>query len=205
MLGDSFKRLGRRLAERIASGLALTGITPNTLTILGFVLNGVVGAILAFGYLGIGGVLVLVVGAMDTLDGALARITGRVSSFGAFLDSTLDRYSEAAIFLGLLIWYGRQEDLQGTILTYAVVVGSLMVSYTRARAEGLGLRCEVGLLARPERIVLLGIGLILNQILFGQALLVALWILAILTNFTALQRIVHVWRLTQGETQDKRG
>lgn len=160
-------------------------------TVLGFLLNVAVGAVLAMGYIALGGVLVLVVGLLDTFDGALARVTGKVSSFGAFLDSTLDRYSEAAVFLGLLIWYGRINDLQATLLIYAVVVGSLMVSYTRARAEGLGLRCEVGLLARPERIALLGLGLIVNQAV------IVLWILAIFTNVTALQRILHVWAITK--------
>ncbi len=205
MFGDSIKRLGRRFAERIVRVLAFTGVTPNTLTVLGFVLNIIVGAVLAFGYITLGGILLLIVSAADTLDGAMARISGKVTPFGAFLDSTLDRYSEAVIFLGLLLWYGRKDDLQMTILIYAVIVGSLMVSYTRARAEGLGLRCEVGLLARPERIVLLGIGLILQQTVFHQALLVVLWILAIFTNFTALQRIIHVWKITQTGADSNRG
>lgn len=192
---DSLKQRGRRVAEQIARVLAATGITPNTLTILTFFLNVGVGVILALGYIAIGGALVIVVGALDSLDGGLARVTGKVSTFGAFLDSTLDRYSEAVIFLGLLLWYVGAGDRQVPVLIFAVLVGSIMVSYTRARAEGLGLRCEVGLLARPERIVLLGLGLIVGQVS------IVLWILAVLTNLTALQRIIHVWRMTKEQAE----
>ncbi len=175
--------------------LASTGITPNWLTTIGFVLNIAVGVVLALGYIRIGGVLVLVFGTFDMLDGALARISGKASTFGAFLDSTLDRYSEAVVLFGLLFWYGQQGNLTVVLLAYATIVGSVMVSYTRARAEGLGLQCEVGLLARPERIALLGIGLILDQAL------IVLAILALFTNVTALQRVIHVWKLTSGKAE----
>ncbi|MCL5264259.1 MAG: CDP-alcohol phosphatidyltransferase family protein [Chloroflexi bacterium] len=195
MFADSIKRLGRRTAERIAGLLASTGITPNWLTTIGFVLNIAVGVVLALGYIRIGGVLVLVFGTFDMLDGALARISGKASTFGAFLDSTLDRYSEAVVLFGLLFWYGQQGNLTVVLLAYATIVGSVMVSYTRARAEGLGLQCEVGLLARPERIALLGIGLILDQAL------IVLAILALFTNVTALQRVIHVWKLTSGKAE----
>lgn len=190
---DSLKGQARRAAEPIGRALARLGITPNALTTLGCLLNFGVGAVLALGYSQIGGVLVLVVGAFDMLDGAVARATDRATTFGAFLDSTLDRYSEAAVFLGILVEGARRGDLQIVLLTYAAAIGSLMVSYARARAEGLGLRGDVGWLQRPERIVLLGFGLI-----FGLTV-PALAILAILTNVTAIQRIVHVHRLTQGK------
>ena len=176
----------RRRAIPIGRGLSRLGITPNFLTVTGCLLNFGVGAVLAFGYDLIGGVLVLVVGAFDMLDGALARATNRSTRFGAFLDSTLDRYSEAAVFLGILASAATRGDVAIVLLTYTAAVGSLMVSYARARAEGLGLSCEVGMLQRPERIILLGLGLI-----FGLTL-PALVILAVLTNVTAIQRILHV-------------
>jgi CDP-diacylglycerol--glycerol-3-phosphate 3-phosphatidyltransferase len=187
---SQIKQTAKRLAESVARGLAGTGVSPTQLTLLGFALNLIVAAILATGSLAIGGVLILVVGLFDTLDGALARVANRATTFGAFLDSTLDRYSEAAILLGLLYEAGRRSDLTATTLIFVAIVGSLMVSYTRARAEGLGLDCEVGVAPRPERIVLLGLGLIVGLEI------PALAILAVITNVTAVQRIIHIYRLT---------
>jgi CDP-diacylglycerol--glycerol-3-phosphate 3-phosphatidyltransferase len=123
------------------------------------------------------------------LDGALARATDRKSAFGAFFDSTVDRYSEALILLGLLLYYERLGTMRWEIpLVYLSIVGSLMVSYTRARAEALGFKGKAGLLARPERIILLAIGLIAGWLSF------ALGVLAIFTNFTVAQRVYYVWR-----------
>jgi CDP-diacylglycerol--glycerol-3-phosphate 3-phosphatidyltransferase len=138
------------------------------------------------------GILLIVAAIFDAIDGALARLLNRVTRFGAFLDSTMDRFSEAALFLGVLIhfYYGRGTATE-VILCYVTIVGSLMVSYTRARAEGLGVSVRGGLLTRFERMVILIIGLLLNQ------LTVALWILAPLTNFTALQRVWLVWWATR--------
>ena len=127
------------------------------------------------------------------MDGTLARLAGRRSRFGAFLDSTVDRLSEAAIYLGLLVHYTQQGGRQESFLIYATIVGSLMVSYARARAECIGIECKMGILTRFERAVVLVVGLILNQ------MLITLWIMAILSNFTALQRMYHVWRATGGE------
>jgi len=189
---DRVKARARTGAEPVGRALARTGITPNALTVIGCILSFGVGAVLALGYQWQGGILVLVAGAFDTLDGALARASGRVTTFGAFLDSTLDRYSEAAIFLGILADAARRGDVQVVLLTYAAAIGSLMVSYARARAEGLGLRGDVGWLQRPERVVVLGLGLILGLVV------PALWVLAILTNLTAVQRILHVRNLTRG-------
>ena len=143
--------------------------------------------------------LVLVAGLFDALDGSLARTMGRSSRFGAFLDSTLDRFSEATVYLGLLIYYTRQGAREETVLIYATIVGSLMVSYARARAEGIGVECKVGLLTRLERVGLLVIGLVINQVRW------TLWILAIFTNFTALQRMWHVWRSTDGQPRGEIG
>jgi CDP-diacylglycerol--glycerol-3-phosphate 3-phosphatidyltransferase len=176
----------RRRAVPIGRWLSRLGITPNSLTVAGCLLNFGVGAVLTLGYNQIGGVLVLVVGAFDMLDGALARAAGKSTRFGAFLDSTLDRYSEAAVFLGILASAAARADLTVVLLTYAAAVGSLMVSYARARAECLGISCDVGWLQRPERVILLGLGLILGLTLPVLA------ILAVLTNVTAIQRILHV-------------
>lgn len=146
-----------------------------------------------------GGLLVLFAGSFDTLDGALARATNRVTNFGKFFDSTMDRFSEAVIFLGIAVGFLRDSyvdtaEVAGVALSFLVMIGSIMISYARARAEGLDLDCEVGWLQRPERILILGVGLLLPQSL----LLLVLLVLAILTHVTVGQRIAHVRRLTQG-------
>jgi CDP-diacylglycerol--glycerol-3-phosphate 3-phosphatidyltransferase len=186
---DRFKAPAKQVAETIVRGLAWTGVSPSQLTIIGFVLNLVVGAVLALGFLPLGGALSLLAGAFDTLDGALARVANRSTTFGAFLDSTVDRFSEAAILLGLLVDASRRGDVAASSLAFLVVVGSLMVSYTRARAEGLRLKCEVGIAPRPERVLILGIGLMAGLELPALALL------AFLTYVTAVQRILHVRHL----------
>ncbi len=175
----------------IAAVLDRLGASPNLLTALGFLLTGVVAWTLARGMLQLGGLLLLLVAPFDALDGALARLTGRQSRFGAFLDSTVDRFSEAVVFFGLLVHYIGQGARGEVLLIYAAIVGSLMVSYARARAEGLGLPCKVGLLTRIERVFVMGVGLLL-----GYPRL-ALWVVAVLANFTALQRMAHVWRVSR--------
>jgi CDP-diacylglycerol--glycerol-3-phosphate 3-phosphatidyltransferase len=172
------------------------------LTLFGFVLNAIVAAILASGHLIIGGVALIFAALFDMLDGALAKITNHVTTFGGFLDSVVDRYSEAVVLLGLLLFYYlRPGDggLTEIVLIYVTLVGSVMISYSRARAEALGIHNEVGLLARPERIVILAIGLIFHTWLLD----VVLWVLAIGTQITALQRIVHVWLVTTGKRENK--
>jgi CDP-diacylglycerol--glycerol-3-phosphate 3-phosphatidyltransferase len=184
----------RRLASAIVSPLAASRVTPNMLTVAGLVLSIVTGAVIASGHVSAGGVLLLFAGIFDMFDGALARVTGKATKFGAFFDSTLDRIAEAGIGLGLLWYYSSRHNVAGITLLYLVIVGSLMISYARARAEGLNINCKVGLMARPERVIALGIGLILGPT-------VAMWILALLavsTWVTVLQRIVHVWRVTDG-------
>lgn len=130
----------------------------------------------------------LVASAMDALDGTLARITSQQSRFGAFLDSTLDRLSEGAVLIGLLTWLIAERMDGAAILVGLVMLGSLMVSYTRARAEGVGYSCKVGMLTRPMRVILLGIGML------SLWLVPVLGILAVLTWVTSIQRIVHVYR-----------
>ena len=181
------------IADPIADLLARLGFTPNTLTLIGFLMNVTVAVILSQGEMRWGAVAFFLASAFDGLDGTLARRLNRVSRFGAFLDSTVDRLSEAAVFLGLLVWYTGQGARQEIVLIYATIVGSLMVSYLRARAEGLGMDCKVGLLTRLERFIVLFVGLLLGQ------MTITLWIMAFLTNFTALQRMVYVWRRSEAE------
>ena len=188
------KRFGGIL-EPIARLVGRTGVSPNVVTLTGVVLNLGVAWILAQGYMRIGGLLLPLVSLFDALDGTLARVTGKRSRFGAFLDSTMDRFSEAIVYLGLLVFYTRSGAGREILLINITIVGSLMVSYARARAEGLGLDCKVGLLTRLERIIVLTVALILDQVP------TALWVLAILTNFTAFQRMYHVWKATHGDDE----
>ena len=183
----------RRWALPLTRLVAQAGLTPNMLTVIGFLLNAGVAAVLATGRWQLGGVLLLLASAFDLLDGAVAQYAHKATAFGAFLDSNLDRLSEAVIYFGLLWVYAPQGMTTEILLIYATIVGSLLVSYARARAEGLGLKCEVGLLARPERVILLALGLLLNQVT------IALWLLAVLTNLTAGQRVLHVWRILQNQ------
>jgi CDP-diacylglycerol--glycerol-3-phosphate 3-phosphatidyltransferase len=192
------RSLARYLTEPAIRLIAKTKLSPNALTIIGFLLSLVIAWVLATGHLFLGGFLVLFSGWFDLLDGALARATGQVTRFGALFDSAIDRLSEAALLSGLLFFYAAQGSLQESLLIFAVFVGSVMVSYIRARAEGLGLEAQVGLFTRPERLVLLALGLILSPVA-DLALLIILWILAVGTNLTAIQRLVHVWQRTRKE------
>jgi CDP-diacylglycerol---glycerol-3-phosphate 3-phosphatidyltransferase len=191
----SFKLGFRGAVQPLALALARAGIQANWLTYLGFVLNVLVAVLVSQGWFAVGGATFLIVNALDFLDGAVARAAGTAGAFGAFLDSVLDRYSEAVVFVGLIVWYSREGDTLAVTVTALALAGSFMVSYCRARAEGLGLDCEVGLLQRPERIVVLGIGLMLADFAYPVVLVAVLVVLAVLTNFTAAQRIRHVGRL----------
>ena len=175
-------------AVRLLRGL---GLSPNAVTLLGLLTAGASAFLLSTGYLLAGGVALLVAGVFDLFDGALARATGRVSMYGALLDSIADRVSEAAVLLGLLVFYvGRSETL-GAVLVFVAFAGSVMVSYVRARAEGLGIECEVGIMTRPERVVVLGAGLIIAH-WWTAAVVVALAAVAALSFVTSGQRIAHV-------------
>jgi CDP-diacylglycerol--glycerol-3-phosphate 3-phosphatidyltransferase len=176
------------ITHPIARILGKLGLHPNTVTILGFVLNVVAGSVLATGRLALGGVLLLLASSVDSIDGALARVSGAKSRFGAFLDSTLDRVSEGALLFGLLIWSMGQGAVLEVYLIFLILLGSVMVSYARARAEGVGYECKVGFLTRLERVVGLGAGLIIG--LVRPTLL----FMAIFTWFTVLQRVLYVYR-----------
>ncbi|MBN1873943.1 MAG: CDP-alcohol phosphatidyltransferase family protein [Anaerolineae bacterium] len=172
----------------IARFLGKLGFHPNTITILGFALSAGVAIVIARGHVTLGGVLLLFTSSVDALDGALARVMGSKSRFGAFLDSTLDRFSEGALLLGLLAWLLPQGKMLEAYLVFVTLLGSVMVSYTRARAEGVGFACKVGILTRMERIVLLGIGLIVGWV---RPMLI---LMAVLSWVTVFQRIAYVYR-----------
>jgi len=188
----------RRLLDPLVSLLVKAGATPIGVTIAGLILS-VAGAVaIARGELVAGGVLLIVSGICDTLDGSLARRAGKESVFGAFIDSTIDRVAELAYFGALVVYYASQEGSNrfAVPLVVAALAGSFLTSYTRARAEGLGIDCRVGLLERPERVALLVLGLLLGT----TALFVVIACLAVLTLVTTVQRIVHVRRATSGKS-----
>jgi CDP-diacylglycerol--glycerol-3-phosphate 3-phosphatidyltransferase len=198
MFGAQVQRQARRIAESIVRPLAAIGLTPNVATLLGLLLSAVTGGVLATGHLRVGGALALCAGIFDMFDGALARVQNRKTTFGAFFDSTLDRYSEGLVLLGVLLFaVGQPPSPTRTwvvVLTYVAGLSSLMVSYAKARAEGLGLECKVGLMARPERVLLLAIGLMVG----GAWLLPwTMGLLAVTSTYTAVQRIAHVWRVLE--------
>ena len=188
------------LAEPVGRLVGKTRVHPNTLTIFGFLLNFGVAWLLSQGFFLYGGLLILAAGVFDLLDGAVARVMGKVTKFGALLDSTLDRYSEAVILFGLLWYYTWQPDAYTeVILIFTTIIGSLLVSYVRARAEGLNLDAEVGIFRRTLRITTLSLGLLLSPISPDLALLVTLWVLAIGTNLTAAHRLIYVWSKARKE------
>lgn len=188
---DLTKERVRLASLPVARALARLGISANLLTGLGVLLNGVVALVIISGQFPLAGILLWVVNVLDLLDGAVARATGTEGRFGAFLDSLLDRYAEAVVFLGLLYWYVASGQPALALLVYVAALGSMLVSYARARAEGLGVPGAVGLLQRAERIVVLGLGL-LGTLVHPAALPVALTVVAVLTHFTVLQRLLHV-------------
>lgn len=168
--------------------MARTGISPNAVTALGLAGSLGAAALVAGGYFLIGGLLVMAAAALDLLDGAMARVTGRVTPFGGVFDSVLDRLGEAAVLGGVLFYFSQGGHRQEVMLTFIAVVGAIMVSYVRARAEASGLTMKEGLFTRPERVIVLGLGLVIDQ------MLIALWVLAVVSVFTALQRLYTVWR-----------
>ncbi len=176
--------------------MARLGIHPNTVTLVGFLLQAGVGVVFGLGHLVLGGWLLLAVAPVDALDGALARALGQKSLLGAFLDSTFDRLSDAALILGLTVHYLRQGGHLEVVLLLISLVAALMVSYTRARAEALGFPCRVGLLTRLERIVLIAA-------LSAVGLpIVMIWALAVLSVFTVVQRILYVYAVSRREETD---
>lgn len=177
-----------QIIRLIVRGLALSRIHPNVLTFLGLVINIVAAYLLALGQFRAAGFVIIGAGLFDMVDGRVARETNRVTRFGGFFDSVLDRYSDLALLIGLLVWYGSINRPFYVVLTAIVMMGSVMVSYSRARAENTIPSCKVGFMERPERIVLLLIGALFDRVA------PALWVLAILSNLTVAHRMIFTWQ-----------
>ena len=187
---------GKRVLDSIVNLLANLRVHPNILTLIGLVINIFAMVLFAKGiFVWAAGVIVFA-GIFDIVDGEVARRTKRVTKFGAFFDSVIDRYSDLLLLLGLIIWYAKIDRIFYVGLTGLVLIGSVLTSYTRARAESLIPACKVGFLERPERIVLLVIGSLTDR------MAAVLWIMAILSNWTVSQRIWYTWReLSAAERQ----
>jgi len=181
------KKLGRSLERPLFRLALLVPFTPNTITLSGFILTIVACIVLSLN-LEMGGILILLTAFFDMMDGAVARAKGMVTSYGAFLDSVLDRYADAAMFLAVFWNMMSRQNTTGMLLSLVSLVGSFLVSYAKARAEGLGISCNIGIMERPERIVLLAIGAITGYII------PVLWIMSALTHITVIQRILHTRR-----------
>jgi len=186
---EAVRNLSQPLLLPIVRILASLGIHPNTITVIclaGFIISSI---FIAYGEFLLGGIFLFLFAPFDAIDGLLARYSKKVTSFGAFLDSVLDRYGEIFLFLAFTYYFLTQNSFYGVILSFLAITGSLMVSYTRARAEGVGFECKIGILTRFERITLLIIALI-----FDVCIPLLLFI-ALFTHLTALQRIFHVYKV----------
>ena len=176
------------------------GIHPNAFTLAGFVFTMVAAAALIEGSLRIGGLLILAGGLCDCIDGNLARAMNKASRFGALFDATIDRYSEFVMFLGILTYFILRNESLTAIVVFAALCGSIMVSYSRARAESLGFEAQAGLMQRPERIVFLGLGALIHPVAFK----LAIWVVAIFANLTAFQRLNQAHQQHKTEKKNKK-
>ena len=197
-LAELRKNVSHLLTQPLARLLARTPITPNSITLLGFLLTLGAAVLVVTEDLLAAGVVVLFAGFLDILDGAVARQTNRATRFGAVLDSTLDRLSEAALLLGILVLFAQQHLVAESFLAGATLLGSLMVSYLRAKIEGIGLECKVGLFTRAERVIVLALGLLFSPI-SRYALVIALIVIAVLSFYTVGQRLFYAYRQTGGD------
>ncbi|HUK31120.1 MAG TPA: CDP-alcohol phosphatidyltransferase family protein [Candidatus Acidoferrum sp.] len=178
----------RWLLDKIVGALAATGINPNLLTLIGLVVNFWAAVLFATGLFKTAAIVIFFAGFLDMLDGQVARRQNRVTAFGAFYDSTLDRYSDMALYMGLLVYYAVNGRTSYVILGAVATAGSVMVSYARARAESLIPLCKVGFMERPERMVLLIIGGLFDR------MAPVLWVIAIVSTITVIHRIVFTWQ-----------
>lgn len=175
----------------IVRALALSKIHPNVLTFLGLVINGAAAVLLASGKFFTAGLVMIGAGIFDMVDGRVARQTNRVTRFGGFFDSVLDRYSDLVLLMGLLVYYASINRFFYVVLTAVVMTGSVMVSYTRARAELVIPQCKVGFMERPERVVLLILGALFDR------MAPVLWVIAVLSNITVIHRMIYTWQETK--------
>jgi CDP-diacylglycerol--glycerol-3-phosphate 3-phosphatidyltransferase len=179
------------IIDRIVRALALSRIHPNALTFLGLLINIVAAGLFAQGRFFAAGLVVVGAGLFDMVDGKVARETNRVTRFGGFFDSVLDRYSDLSLLIGLLVYYASIDRYLYVVLTAVVMMGSVMVSYTRSRAENTIPKCKVGFLERPERVVLIIIGALTNRM--GPVL----WVIAVFSNVTVIHRMIYTWQETR--------
>jgi CDP-diacylglycerol---glycerol-3-phosphate 3-phosphatidyltransferase len=198
---SAFGRACGWLLDRVVYGLALTRISPNVLTFLGLVIN--IAAAFLFGHANstnadrlfvYAGLVIVGAGLFDMVDGRVARRNNQVTVFGSFFDSVIDRYSDVVLFFGLLVYYGRINRFRYVVLVAFVMVTSLMVSYTRARAEALIGSCKVGFMERPERIVLIILGALFNH---WGVMAPVLWVLAVLSTITVVHRVTYTYQNTK--------
>jgi CDP-diacylglycerol--glycerol-3-phosphate 3-phosphatidyltransferase len=190
---ENIRRLiSGRIAPPLAGLLAKTHVTPNALTWIGFFITAGAAALIITGHMLAAGIVVLIAALFDMLDGALARATGRVTRFGGVLDSTLDRLCEAMLLLALLFVFAREQHVIWSVISGIAMLGSLMVSYIRARVEGLGVECKAGFFTRPERVIIMALGLLLSGI--NYILFIAVGLLALFSFFTVVERLVYAWR-----------
>ena len=184
------------LYDAIVRGFARMGINPNFLTFTGFAINLFAAYLFAYGYFRWAGGAVTLAAVFDLTDGPVARSTRRVTPFGAFFDSVLDRYSDLVLLIGLLIYYGRINRFEYVTLVAVAMIGSVMTSYTRARAEIMIPSCKVGFLERPERVVLILIGA------FTDHMAPVLWVIVVLSNWTVVHRVIHTYHATRTQEKD---
>jgi CDP-diacylglycerol--glycerol-3-phosphate 3-phosphatidyltransferase len=183
-IGEAF----RYPFDAIVRAFASNGINPNILTFIGFSINLCAAYLFATGYFGWAGAAIILAAVFDLTDGPVARITHRVTPFGGFFDSVMDRYSDLCLLIGLLVFYGRGNRFTYVVLVAAAMIGSVMTSYTRARAENLISSCKVGFLERPERVVLIIIGALTNR------MAPVLWVIVVLSNWTVIHRLIHTYQ-----------
>ena len=201
MISDAIGAGGKRIIGAMVRGVARSRINPNALTFIGLLINIGCGVLYGYGMFFRAGLLMIVANIFDMLDGQVARLRGRVTRFGAFFDSVIDRYSDIIVYVGIMVFYARDTAAHSTLLvalTGLALVGSVMISYSRARAESLDIACKVGFLERPERVVLLIIGSLTmigppnNPFLHKMPQV--LWVLAVLSHWTVVHRVYHTWR-----------
>lgn len=193
-LTDLMRARFKGIVDPVARFMNNLGLMPNTMTLLGLLGNTIGAILIAQGEMTWGGILIWLMGPVDALDGAMARLRGMASDYGAFVDSVTDRYSELVIFAGMLYYFAQQGNVLAGILVFVAAAGSVLVSYVRARGQSLGADTKVGILTRMERYLVLAPGLIFQQPVW------ALWIIAILANITAVQRIIDVRRQLTSRT-----
>ncbi len=190
IIPESLQKRCVKIIEPLFNYFAKLGLSPNAFTAAGVIITTLAALAFILGYIRIGGILVLLGGLCDMFDGGIARCANKATRFGALFDSALDRYSEFALFFGIGAHFVMINDYHTSIVIFIALCGSIMVSYCRARAENLGFNTAKGIMQRPERIVLLGFGAIIHVI----ALKIAIWLVAILANLTAIQRIRHAYK-----------